>query len=105
MFFLFSAITAVASINVGTALYNHADDMYDTLWTEKDMLMLHSRMLIENLIPKIVVDGNAFLSYIKLIIKTLETIVNDQTRRIAMVSVADAIEGYMHGVMLPHVNQ
>jgi hypothetical protein len=99
------SITAVAALNVGTALYNHVDIMYDTPWTEKDMLMLHSRMLIENLIPKNVVDGNAFLSYIKLIIKTSETIVNDQTRRIAMVSVADAIGGYMQGVMLPHVNQ
>ncbi|XP_060836064.1 uncharacterized protein LOC132918673 [Rhopalosiphum padi] len=99
------SITAVAALNVGTALYNHVDIMYDTPWTEKDMLMVHSRMLIENLIPKNVVDGNAFLSYIKLIIKTSETIVNDQTRRIAMVSVADAIGGYMQGVMLPHVNQ
>jgi hypothetical protein len=99
------SITAVASLNVGTTLYNHVDIMYDTPWTGKDMLMLHSRMLIENLIPKNVVDGNAFLSYIKLIIKTSEIIVNDQTRKIAMVSVADAIGGYMHGVLLPHVSQ
>ncbi|XP_026806766.1 uncharacterized protein LOC113549588 [Rhopalosiphum maidis] len=99
------SITAVASINVGTALYNHVDNMYDTQWTKIDMLMLHSRMLIENLIPKNVIDGNTFLGYTKLIIKTSETIANDQTRRIAMISVADAIGGYLHGVMLPRVNQ
>ncbi|XP_026806467.1 uncharacterized protein LOC113549388 [Rhopalosiphum maidis] len=100
------SITVVASINVGTALYNHVDILtYDTQWSKKDMLMLHSRMLIENLIPKNVIDGNTFLGYTKLIIKTSETIANDQTRRIAMISVADAIGGYLHGVMLPRVNQ
>jgi hypothetical protein len=102
---LLLSITAVASLNVSSELYKHVDNLYDTPWTKKDVLMLHGRMLIENLIPKNVVDGNAFFGYIKLTVTTTETIVNDQTRRIAMISVAGAIGGYMHLVMLPHVNQ
>lgn len=102
LFFLLP-ISAIATFNVGTVLYN-TDEVMFKIWAEEDVLMLRSRMLMDQLIPQNVVDGKAFLDYVKLIMKKSEIITSDQTRRIAMVSVADAIGGYLQGMMLPHVN-
>lgn len=100
---LISLVTAIAAaVNVGTALYDINDATYKA-WTEDDAAMLRSRMMMDHLIPETVVAGRTFLDYAKVVIRTTEMIVSDQTRKIVMVSVADAIGGYLQGVMLPHV--
>lgn len=103
IFFLLPIATITAAINVGTALYD-VDDATRETWTDDDVAMLRSRMLMDRLIPKSVVDGSRFLEYVRVILKTTETIVSGRAREIAMVSVADVVGGYLRGVMVPHAN-
>lgn len=60
--------------------------MYKTL-AKDDVVKLPDWMLVDLLILKNVVDGKEFFDYVKLILKTSGTIVSDQTRRMAMVSI------------------
>lgn len=60
--------------------------MYKT-WAKVDVVKLPDWMLMDLLILKNVVDGKDFFDYVKLILKTSGTIVNDQTRRMAMFSI------------------
>ncbi|KAL4149905.1 hypothetical protein QTP88_003756 [Uroleucon formosanum] len=100
-FALILPITAIP-LNVGTALYS-IDNVASKTWTTEDVAILRSRILMDQLIPKNVVGGRSFLKYVQIIVSKFETISNDQTRKIAMVTACDAIGAYLQGVMLPHV--
>jgi len=106
IFFLAMLIPSSVSfrLNVGTTLYG-SDDIASNTWTAEDVAMLRSRQLVDRLIPTNLVNGRMFLDYVKIIVRTFETISNEKTRKIAMVSVADAFGGYLQGVMLPHVKR
>ncbi|XP_022179226.1 uncharacterized protein LOC111039883 [Myzus persicae] len=95
-------ITTIA-LNVGTALYSIDDIASAKTWTTEDVAILRTRMLMDELIPKNVVDGRLFLNYVRIIFKKFDTISDDRTKKNAMISAADAIGGYLQGVMLPHV--
>jgi len=101
-FIVFVVRIAATALNVGTALFS-IDDVASKTWSTEDVAILRARMLVDQLIPKNVVDGRSFLKYVQIIVNKFETISSDQTRKIVMVATCDAIGAYLQGVMLPHV--
>lgn len=93
--------TSAGPVNVGTALYTRRD--LTKVWTEPEAVRLRVRQMVDRLLPTRVPDGPAFVQYMKSIADKSKIIENDATRRRAMVAVADAVGGYMHGVLLPNV--
>lgn len=88
--------------NVGTALYKRSD--LTRTWTEQEATRLHGRMLVDQLLPRSDVDdGVAFLDHMKLIMSKSKMIENEDVRKHIMVMIADAMGGYMHGVLLVKV--
>jgi len=96
-----TAMSAMA-VNVGTALYD-IEDMTSKTWSREDVVLIRTRMLMDQLIPRKVVNGKSFIKYITIIVDTFQTIADERTKKNAMLSVADAIGGYIQGVMLPHL--
>lgn len=93
--------TSAETVNVGTTLYARRDLLKN--WTEPEAARLRARKIVDRLLPTRIPDGPAFVRYFKLIGDKMKTIKNDVTRRQTMVTVADALGGYMYGVLLPTV--
>lgn len=91
-----------AVANVGTALYTRND--LTRTWTDQEAIRLHGRMAVDWLLPtRVPDDGTAFVEYLKLIADKSASVENEQSRKRLMVLVADALGGYMHGVLLVKV--
>lgn len=90
-------------INVGTTLYGKRD--LTKYWTEQEASGLQCRAIVDQLLPRRVPGGAAFFSYVKLIVDQSEIIDSGKSRRRTMVAVADAIGGYMFGVLLPKIKR
>lgn len=88
-------------LNVGTSLYEKRDKT--KFWTEQESIRLQSRKIVDQLLPTRIPDGVAFIRYVKLIVDKSGIIDSDQRRKQIMVVVADAIGGYMYGVLLPKI--
>jgi len=101
--FFLVLITSIATSIVCPALCDARDVMYKT-WTEDDVFILRSRMLMDHLILK-TVNRRTFFSYTRLILQKSKTIVGDRAREVAMVGVANAIGRYLEGTMQPYVNR
>lgn len=97
IFFVISAEV----INVGTALYSIRDT--NRSWIEPESIELQSRKIVEQLLPTRIPDGITFIKYMKLIVDKSVIIHSDQRRKQIMVTVADAMGGYMYGVLLPKI--
>jgi len=93
--------TSAEAVNVGTTLYARRD--LHKNWTEPEATRRWARKIVDRLLPTRIPDGPAFVQYLKLVADKLKIIENDVTRRHTMVTVADALGGYMHGVLLPTV--
>jgi len=94
-------ITSISSFNVGTVLYDVED--LDKQWTNDDLMLLQSRKLIDEILPKKVIDGRKCIEYFNQVLKLTKSIVSDRARQVVMVAVADAFGGYIEAVMLPYV--
>lgn len=90
-------------INVGTTLYGKRD--LTKFWTDQEASGLQCRAIVEQLLPRRVPDGAAFLNYVKLIVDQSELIDSGKCKRRTMVAVADVIGGYMFGVLLPKIKE
>lgn len=96
-----SMTTSAEKVNVGTALYARRD--LTKKWTDSEAVRLLVRMIVDQLLPTRIPDGPAFVEYLKLIANKSKIIDDDATRRYTMVAMADAVGGYMNGVLLPEV--
>lgn len=104
LLFLLLSIMSVISVkvlNVGTSLYEKRDTI--KFWTEQESIRLQSRKIVDQLLPTRIPDGVAFIKYMKLIVDKSGIIDSDQRRKQIMVVVADAVGGYMYGVLLPKI--
>lgn len=88
-------------LNVGTSLYTKSDTT--KFWTEQESIKLQGRKIVEQLFPTRIPDGDEFIKYMQLIVDKSGIIDSDQRRKQIMVMVADAIGGYMYGVLLPKI--
>jgi len=96
-------ITSISSFNVGTVLYDVED--LDKVWTDDDLILLQSRKLTDEILPKKVIEGRKFIEYFNQVLKLSKSIVSERARQVARVAVADAFGGYIEGVILPYVKE
>lgn len=87
---------------VGTTIYG-ARDLTRAWWTRQDAVRLSGRRIVDELLPRRVPDGAPFLRYWRLAMDKSANIENAEFRRQTVLMVADALGGYLHGVMLPNV--
>ncbi|VVC37572.1 Hypothetical protein CINCED_3A010279 [Cinara cedri] len=89
-------------VNVGTVLYGKRD--LAKYWTDREAAGLRCREMADQLIPRRIPDGAAFVDYFKLIeVQSSLTVDSQTSRRRIMSAVADAVGGYASGVLWPHV--
>lgn len=97
-----SAAQVEVSINVGTTLYNKRD--LTKFWTKQEATRLQCRAIVDQLIPRRIPNGTAFINYLQNITHYSKFIIDSEnSRTLIMVAVADAIGGYMFGVLLPKI--
>jgi len=93
----------------GTVLYKLTDVDRKT-WTYADRIELQCRKSVGSLIPganfsKGDGDGERFLEYFGVIKGEAKKIVSSVARKRAMIAVVDALGGYLHTKLLPHVRE
>lgn len=93
----------------GTSLYKLTDVDRKT-WTYADRIELQCRKSVGLLIPRANFsdgdgDGERFLEYFGVIKGEAKKIVSSVARKRAMIAVVDALGGYLHTKLLPHVRE
>jgi len=93
----------------GTSLYK-LTDVDRKMWTSADLIELQCRKSVGLLIPGAnFSDGDGtdvrFLQYFDVIKGEAKKIVSSVARKRAMIAVVDALGGYLHTKLLPHVRQ
>ncbi|XP_065168981.1 uncharacterized protein [Atheta coriaria] len=95
------------SFTVGTVLFTPSDIQREC-WTQENMALLTTRMLMANLMPhteKIKADDDSFVSdiieYFRLLLEVIRSNTSGKTKHIMLLAATDTMGGYMKHLVVP----
>nr|CAI5830554.1 unnamed protein product [Callosobruchus analis] len=114
LLFLITSISATtyasenaSRLSVGTVLYS-ASDVIKQCWSQDEIAILSSRLVLEDLLPEIKslqIDCNEYVDdlveYFKLIVETVRTCTRGRKRHLTLIALTDLIGGYLNYAVLP----